>query len=146
MESISKVLEGYGLQENVVEYLSPIIMVLFIIGVSMLANFITKKVVMKIITQVIKRNKFQWDDVFLERKVFQKLSHIVPAIIIYFFAAQFDKYQLLIEKGVNIYVIIIAMLVLNSFLNAIHDIYLTFEISKVKPIKGFIQVAKIVFV
>ena len=33
----------------------------------------------------------------------------------------------------------------NSFLNAIVDIYSTFEISREKPIKGYVQVVKITF-
>jgi miniconductance mechanosensitive channel len=81
----------------------------------------------------------------MERKVFRKLSHIVPAIIIYYFAPTFPAYQHIIEKGAVAYLIIVGLMVINSFLNGLNDIYLTFEISKIKPIKGYIQVAKIIF-
>ena len=81
----------------------------------------------------------------LERKVFHRLSHIVPAIIIYYFSSTFPDYQHLIQKGAITYLIIVGLMVINSFLNAFNDIYLTFEISKVKPIKGYIQVVKIIF-
>ena len=48
------------------------------------------------------------------------------------------------EKAAFVYMIIVIMLVVNSFLSALHDIYLTYEISKVRPIKGFVQVVKII--
>ena len=66
-------------------YLSLIIMVLFILLVCIIANFISKKVVIRVITKIVQNTKFRWDDMLLERKVFHRLSHIVPAIIIYFF-------------------------------------------------------------
>src|SRR5690606_11198266 len=97
-----------------------------------------------IITRIVKRNKFHWDDILLERKVFQRLSHIVPVIIIYSFSTAFPDYQEWIERGAIVYFIVIALVVVNTSLNAADDIYRTYEISKVKPIKGFIQVIKIV--
>ena len=44
------------------------------------------------------------------------------------------------------YLIIMGLIVINSLLNAINDIYQTYEISKVKPVKGYIQVVKIIVV
>lgn len=76
--------------------------------------------------------------------MFHRLSHIVPAIIIYLSTYLFTEYASLIEKGVTIYLIVVILLVINSFLNAIHDYYITLEISKTRPIRGYIQVAKII--
>lgn len=80
----------------------------------------------------------------LERRVFQRMSHIVPAIIIYAFASAFpDSVESKIYIGVTVYIILMAMLVISSFLNSVNDIYNNFEISKTRPIKGYIQVVKI---
>jgi miniconductance mechanosensitive channel len=48
-----------------------------------------------------------------------------------------------IRKLSVIYIIIISLLVGNSFINSLHDIYLRFPISKDKPIKGYVQVVKL---
>lgn len=98
----------------------------------------------RLITHIVNNNKFRWDNILLEKKVFHKLSHFVPAIIIYYFAQSFPTYQSLIEKGAITYIILVALSVLNTLLNAVNDIYQNFEVSKVKPIKGYIQVVKIV--
>lgn len=133
-----------GVAENSAEGLSTIILMIGIALLSVIANYITKKVVLKFITFYINNNKIKWDNYMLERKVFHRLSHIVPAIIIYLSTYLFTEYASLIEKGVTIYLIVVILLVINSFLNAIHDYYITLEISKTRPIRGYIQVAKII--
>jgi miniconductance mechanosensitive channel len=145
MELIHNKLLVYDMDPFLTHYLAVIIMVLFIGIVCIIANFITKKVILRVITHIVNNTKYTWDNMLMERKVFRRLSHIVPAIIIYYFAATFPDYQHLIEKAAITYLIIVGLVIINSFLNACNDIYLTFEISKIKPIKGYIQVAKIIF-
>ncbi|MDF0728319.1 mechanosensitive ion channel family protein [Cytobacillus sp. S13-E01] len=143
MEFILNQMLEFGMGPSLADYMAAFIMILFIIILCIIANFITKKIVMRVITHFITTNKFKWDDMLLERRVFHRLSHIVPAIIIYYFAPTFPDFQHVIEKGAIAYIIIVGALVINNFLNAFNDVYQTFEISKTKPIKGYIQVAKI---
>ncbi|RHW34024.1 mechanosensitive ion channel family protein [Lysinibacillus yapensis] len=144
MRFIYKQLINYGVDPLLAEYLSVALMITFIVLICIIANFITKKIVIRLITHIVNNNKFEWDNILLERKVFHKLSHIVPAIIIHYFAQAFPTYQELIEKGAITYIILVGLSVLSSLLNAIHDIYQSFEVSKVRPIKGYIQVVKII--
>jgi miniconductance mechanosensitive channel len=144
MKLIRNRLLDYGVDPVLTDYLAVFIMILFIGILCIAANFITKKVVLRVLTHIINNNKFNWDNMLLERKVFHRLSHIVPAIIIYYFSSTFPDYQHLIEKGAITYIIVVGLMVIYSFLNAFNDIYLTFEISKIKPIKGYIQVVQII--
>jgi miniconductance mechanosensitive channel len=144
MELIHNRLLKFGLDPVLTDYLAAIIMIISIGVLCIAANFITKKIVLRIITHIITNNKYEWDNILLERKVFRRLSHIVPAIIIYYFSSTFPDYQHLIEKGAITYIIVVGLMVINSFLKAFNDIYLTFEISKTKPIKGYIQVVQII--
>ncbi len=146
MKLIQKYLLDYELDPTVVKYLSTIIMILFIALLCIIANFITKKVIIRIITKIVTSTKFTWDNMLLERKVFRRLSHIVPAIIIHFFASTFEPYDDVIRMAANVYIIIVALMVINGILNAINDIYQTYEISKTRPIKGYVQVVKIVVI
>lgn len=56
----------------------------------------------------------------------------------------FPSYQNLIEKTALTYIIVVALVVINALLNAFDIIYRTFPVSKVRPIKGYIQVVKII--
>ncbi|MEH7238686.1 mechanosensitive ion channel family protein [Bacillus sp. JJ1562] len=145
MKFIKKELLEYGMDPTWAHYLAVVLMILFIVIICMVANFITKKVIITIITRIVTKTKFQWDNMLVERKVFRRLSHIVPAIIIHYFASSF-KYEHLIQLGANTYIIIVALMVLSSLLDAINDIYQTHEISKTRPIKGYIQVVKIIVI
>jgi len=144
MTTIENFLAQFMTDATLIKYLATTIMIVALALLCIIANFVTKKVLLKSISFIIKSNKFKWDDYLLERKVFHKLSHIVPAIIIYFSAMIFPQASFFIVKAVNVYVLVIVLLVLIAFLDAVNDIYSTFEISKAKPIKGYIQVAKIV--
>lgn len=132
------------LDPKLVEYLATIIKILLIGLICFVANFISKKIVIRIITRIVTRSKVKWGQIILDRQVFRKLSHIVPSIIIYSFASTFPTYQSTIEKLAIAYTIIVGLVFLQSLLNAFNDIYQTFEISKVKPIKGYIQVVNII--
>lgn len=105
--------------------------------------YIAKKIVIRLLFQSIKSNRFRWGRLMLENKVFQRSAHIVPAIILHFFAPSFGKLQDFIEKGVGIYITVVSVLVLDSLLDSFDAIYRTREVSKVRPIKGYLQVAKI---
>jgi miniconductance mechanosensitive channel len=146
LDFIRNQLLKFDMNLTLVGYLSVIIMLLFITITCVVANFISKKVVIRIITKIVKKSKNKWDNMLLEREVFHRISHIVPAIIIYLSAPAFPTYQNVIEKGAMTYVIIMGLIVINSILNAMNDIYRTFEISKDRPIKGYIQVGKIIFI
>ncbi|WP_144510450.1 mechanosensitive ion channel family protein [Bacillus sp. FJAT-22090] len=146
MGYISSLLLKFGVDSTLARYLSILLMVLLIVIICIVANFITKKVVIRIITKIVNNSKFQWDNMLLERKVFHKLSHIVPPIIIYYFAPTFPSFQYLIEKGAGAYLIIMGLIIINGSLNAMNDIYQTYEISKTKPVKGYIQVVKIMVI
>lgn len=144
MDFIQAQLTQYGVSPQYVGYLSNATMLFLIIVISILANLLAKRVVLRIIVHIITNNKVTWDNVFLEKEVFHKLSHIVPAIIIYYAGSLFSSYQNLIEKAAFTYIIVIALVVLNALLNSFDVIYRTFPVSKVRPIKGYIQVAQII--
>ena len=126
------------------KYLSMTLMILFIGLICILANFISKKVVIRLITHYVTNSKFPRASMVLKRKVFDKLSHIVPAIIIYYFSSTLPGYQMIIEKAAVTYIIVVGLMVFQALLTTVNDIYQTYEISKTKPIKGYIQVVNII--
>jgi len=135
---------GYGVYESTARYLSTGILVIFLALLSIFANFITTKVVLRVISLLINSNKFKWDTVLLEREVFHRLSHIVPAIIIYSFASAFtEQMTIIIQRFSSAYIVLIGMSVVDALLNSVDDIYRNYELSRNKPIKGYLQVTKI---
>ena len=124
------------------------ILTVLAIVLSIIANIVAKRLILKGLAHIIIRTETKWDDIFLERKVFDKLSHLAPAVVLYvMMPLVLEGYDRLIAFAtcvVFVYMIIIGVLVIDSFLNAVHDIYLTMGVSKEIPIKSFIQILKVV--
>ncbi len=146
--SIYKIIENWFLTQGIGEsgayYLSILLLAVAVLLIAFLANFIAKRILLSVVHMFVRKSQTKWDDVFAERKVFDRLSHIAPALVIYYMADIFPAGQETIERLVIVYIILVGVLVYDSFLNAVVDIYRTYEISKQKPIKGYIQVIKIV--
>lgn len=115
--------------------------------ISYLAYRIAKKVILRLLIIASTKTKSNWDDILIERKVFNKLAYLAPTYMFYLLMPYaLEPYPDFIEfflLAIEIYTIIIVMLVSMAFLNSVLHIYEGYEISKSKPIKGYIQVAKI---
>ena len=123
---------GYGVYESTARYLSTGILVIFIALLSIFANFLTKKVVLRVLSRLINNNKFKWNTVMLERKVFHRLFQIVPAIIIYSFASAFtEQMTIIIQRFSSAYIVLIGMSVVDALLNSVDDIYRNYELSRI---------------
>jgi miniconductance mechanosensitive channel len=145
IEQLQSTFNSWGLNETVTVYASWIAIIVAIFILSLVAHYIAKRILLVGVSRLIIRTKTVWDDALLENKVFTRLSHIAPALVVYFSATVFPtELQDHIQRFSAIYVILTGVSVLSAFLNAVVDIYRTFETSKQKPIKGYIQVAKII--
>jgi len=144
MEYINKLLVNRGVNENITKFLSFGILTLIVILTCFLVHFIIKKVIFKYMTRIVKRTKYEWDDLLLNSKLFDRIANFVPGIIIYNFAPAFPDITVLIERCASVYILIVLALMINELLDAVNDIYRTYPISRVRPITGFLQVVKIV--
>jgi miniconductance mechanosensitive channel len=138
---------GMGLSDDWASGLRIIIEVAIIALVCVIVNFITKEIILVIVGKIVKRSKNNWDDILLEKKVFHRFSHLMPAIIIYY-SSKFAFYGHpgwihLIKTSAIIYLIVVVMFIINAFLKALNEIYLRIPSSKERPIKGFLQVINI---
>lgn len=143
MEYVSKILIQRGVKDSVAGYLACGILILGIFIICILGIIITKKIILRILARMIHKNRFRWDDILLEHKVFHRLANILPGIIIYLSAPAFPKRESLVHRGATIYILVVLLFVISSLLDAINDIYTNYPISKVRPIKGLLQVIKI---
>ena len=98
MEFFKELVMGYGVGETGSAYLATAIVITLLILFCVLANFVTKKIILRLITHVIQRNNLRWGSALLKHKVFHKLSHIVPAIMIYNFTSAFSPYEAWVER------------------------------------------------
>ena len=131
--------------EGLVLNISIILLLLFMGLFCIIGMKLTNRLVIFSFTKFKGLNKLKWNEAFLKRKVYDRMSHIVPVIIIYAFAPLFPQYLTIILQNIaTIYFIVVVVSVISCLLNVVDDIYNTFEYSKYRPIKGFLQVIKII--
>jgi len=110
---------------------------------SLLALAFTRRVLLRLLAAVIRRSKSKWDDYLLSSGTFDRLAHLAPAVVIYLCSPLFPEIKTWISRLVLCYVAFVVAFSLDKLLNAIDEIYRNFEISKERPIKGFLQIIKI---
>ena len=141
-------LSGTGLSDGMLIFIENATIIVVTILLALLADFIVKRIIIASIARLAKKSKNDWDDVFVKQKVFNRLAHLAPAIIVYN-ALQyiFDAEKLVTFLGnlTQTYMVIVVLLVIDALLNALHEIYQKLPISQGRNIKGFVQVIKIIF-
>ena len=148
LELIAGFLKGPRIDDVTADILARGVVIALIVVLSVLTNFLVKRPLLAVLSNLITRTETKWDDTFLEKKVLNQLAHLGPALVIYVMAPlALEGHEDPIRfttAAVEIYMILVGILVINAFLNAVLDIYRTFDVAREIPIKGFVQVTKIV--
>jgi len=149
---MNEIISNFLIEQGVGPYLifcKNAILLTLVFIVAYISNLVTKKLILVFIHNIAKKTKTKWDDVLAKRKVFTRLSHIVPALFIYFFIdanlMEWPVLQNVIMIGTKVYIVGAFLWSINSFFNGVNDIYDDYDISKQRPIKGYTQVAKMFF-
>ncbi|MFO8054053.1 MAG: mechanosensitive ion channel [Bacteroidales bacterium] len=144
---ITEWLEQLGLTVQYAEWVKNVIIVILIVILVIFLDKVAKHFLIRSVIRIARKTQTRWDDRIVSRRVFHRLTHLLPAIVLYFLlpSALRDMPTLLniLQAGVKIYMAVVVLLSLDALLNAFNDIYQTYEISKTKPVKGYIQVVKI---
>lgn len=139
---------NWGVQENYATIINVVFVFIIIILLAYLSDIISRRLLVNIIGRLIKRSATRWDDIFLEKKLFNRLAHLAPALVIYFsigyVLSDYEKLNDMLQAGLKIYMIIVSLLVIQSFVFSLGEIYRTLPIAKDRPIRGFIQIILII--
>ncbi len=137
-------LVGVGLPDGAAAALAFLGLALVVLLLSWAADRLSGGLLLRAVRRLASRTATQWDDLLVKNRVFSRISHFAPALVIYSFASAFGPAQPWIERLALVYLIVATMGVVNGLLDAASDIYATREISRERPIpRSYVQVAKI---
>jgi miniconductance mechanosensitive channel len=121
----------------------------FAVGLGILAivaNMITRRIVVRTVQRVVKRTSIDWDDVFIEQKVLDRLSHIAPAAVINSLApiilSEYPAVDAFVHTMTTVYMAAIGLSVIDGVINAGLAIYQRFPVSQHVHLKGLAQLLK----
>jgi len=137
-----------GFSDTVADYFTDFSYLFIVLAASLVVYYVAKFIITHILKRLIERSKSKWDDYLLEYRVFTRLALLLPPFVlqvsIHTVTSRFPEVVHYISMGLNIYITCILLLVVVSFLNVVNRIYSEMDISGSKPIKGYIQILKIV--
>ena len=103
-------------------------------------------VVLPVVRRIIRRSRYQWDDVLVDRSVLRRLSLFGPALIFRIgieYVDVSDVKDTLVDIA-NIILIVGAVWALGAVLRAFTDLYRRLDVARSRPIKAYLQLLLIV--
>lgn len=144
---INDLFHSLKLDESLSSILTSAVICVGIIIAAIVLNLVSGKVLVKLIKKIVKKTSISWDDVVFRRGVFNRLSRLVPALLVFLTChLAFPDYEILsafIERAAVAYMIIVVISVLEALISSVDDIYKKHEVSKRRPITGYLQILKI---
>ncbi|MDZ7778439.1 MAG: mechanosensitive ion channel family protein [Gemmatimonadota bacterium] len=121
----------------------------------------TKRFAVSLVRRLTKRTRSTWDDRLVDRKVFARIAHFAPALVVYYGIGvalgvtpdeapagtdpeALGLAYLLLRRVALAYMVLTGALAFHGFLSAVDDIYRErYEEANNRPIKGYLQVLAI---
>ena len=115
---------------------------------ALIAHRLARGPVLRTINSLIRHTNTHWDDALIERGVLHRLAHLVPGLVIYRLAplalVGHARLQEIVDTGVQVYLVLTSMLVIDALMSTTVDIYRSTETSREISIKGLIQFLKVI--
>lgn len=128
------------------------VILLFTALIATVSYFTVRKIMVGLITKVVRKTHNTWDDELLNSKLLTWISLLVPTVIIWNTAPDAvitthsgeTVFANFLQITATITIIILASLSANSILNIIERIYRRYPVSRELPIKSLLQVVQII--
>lgn len=129
---------------DMAKYANMIILFVALIILLSIIDFVTRKIIRKVSSQLAEKSKTHFDDILIKNKAPRNLAHVIPLTIAlelmpYVFV-DFPYATRIVEKTLLVGGIIIILWIVRSLLNTLKDYFKTRPRLKDKPIDSFIQV------
>ncbi|MBJ6368694.1 mechanosensitive ion channel family protein [Snuella sedimenti] len=148
MESVKHLLYDYlvsvGTNETAAKYLNMLLLLIGLLIIIFIIDFIIRKLLIGLFSQFAAKSKTNFDDLLVANKAPRNIAHIIPLLIALEFVPivliDFQYYENIVEKGLKVFGIILALWIVRSFLNTVKDYLKTLSQFKDKPVASYIQV------
>lgn len=137
-----------GMTATGASYVSLALDIFLVLMISGIADYLTRRFLLKLVQRFAERTTTEIDDILIEKKVFQSIAHLVPAIILWYSLPYiFSDVGFSIgwiREVITIYMIVLVVLVVSRFLRAVEYVGLHSPKLEGKPISSYVQVGIIV--
>jgi miniconductance mechanosensitive channel len=114
-----------------------------VFGLAIISYFIVKYAINKVVKKVTSKTKTEIDDLVFNTKLVRRVALIAPVFVLNRFSYLLPQLESEIDTLSAILIVIMIMLTVGSFLTSYNEVYEKLGKSTERPIKGYLQVAKI---
>ncbi|MBU1097455.1 MAG: mechanosensitive ion channel protein MscS [Ignavibacteriae bacterium HGW-Ignavibacteriae-2] len=115
-----------------------------IIILAFMSHFAVKSILYKSIQKLTQKTKTEFDDILLNKNLLRRVSYIAPLIVINQFSYLLPDLNKFLSNLSGALTAFIVVLIITSILTSINEIYENMSKDFKRPIKGYIQVIKII--
>ena len=116
---------------------------IWILAISFITYLITRYVILRAISNLFRKTSTDLDDILIDKGLFNRLSYIVPLLIIYNLIALLPEY-IIVGRLVLASISVLILASLNSLISAINEIYSKSKYSNRLNIKSYLQILKLI--
>jgi miniconductance mechanosensitive channel len=136
-----------GLSETAATYINMFALLTTVLIIAFLIDFIIRKIIVQLFTQFSAKTKTNFDNLLVQNKAPRNIAHIIPLIFTLEFTSfifvDFAYIENIVQKGLQVFTIILILWIVRSLLRTIKDYFKTLPSLKDKPVDSYIQVIMI---
>ena len=137
-----------GLSDMDAKYVNMIVLIVLLMIALGIIDLLVRKVLVNIFVRFSERTKTDFDNFMVANKVPRNIAHIIPLLValnfIPFVFIDFPNFENMIEKGLQVFSIILTIWIIRSFVHSLRDYFNTKDKLKDKPVNSYIQVILII--
>ncbi len=130
--------------------LPDVVMITGLLLAALLAYWLGNRVLMSLARSFARRTEHTWDDALIEQKVVSRLAQLLPVFIIYIGVDLLPQIESTAEQVLlmlaGAYVVLVLTFTLTALLGAANSIYESYPASRLRPLKGFVQLLQMVII
>ncbi len=99
-------------------------------------------IILRVISKLFLKTENKLDDILIDERVFDRLSYVVPLLIIYNFVHLFPG-NIILSRSILALIVIAVIGCVNSLFSAVNKIFVKSELSKKINVKSYLQIARL---
>ena len=141
-------LHDLGLSYESIKWILALTVIAIIAVLVFIVELVSKRLVVPAVKKITSKTQSPWDDYLLNEKVIKNLCRLIPPILgKMLISSAFDNtgdVESILMKLCSIYLIVIIMLLVCSFISGLYDLSSEHETLKNRSLKGFYQMLKLI--
>ena len=148
LDLLNRAFERLGIEAPL--WLERLTLAALVLVVALVANWVAKRVLLRALRALVRRSQTDWDDELVRQRVFERLSQLAPALVVFVSAPLIfpgegeEALRIGLQRLANLWMVLVGASAAGALLDALGNIFSSAPATRDKPVRSYVQVAKIV--